>query len=46
MMGCRLGDCWFERWREWLSCHPRTMLYLVVATTVNLVLQAVEVFLR
>jgi hypothetical protein len=34
-------DRW-EGWVTWCSEHPRTVLYLVVVTTLNLIVNVVE----
>jgi len=32
----------WESWVNWLACHPRTMLYVIAVTTLNLILNVIE----
>jgi hypothetical protein len=34
-------DPW-ENWVNWIACHPRTALYVIAVTTLNLILNVVE----
>lgn len=35
-------DPW-EAWMTWVAEHPRTILYLVIVTTLNLIVNLIEV---